>query len=432
MWQIAEPLYGWALLALVIPVLIHLYNRRRTRVKVLGSVRWLREVQPAQWHFRRIHQWPLFLIRTLLIGGVVLLLLDIYRTGKAGPPPSVHTLILIHPEAGDTLQFRQLGEGWQNDSVRVHWLAPGLPSVAEQIRRADYPYIASLLAEADARFRPDSMHLIAPNRADYLGNTPVRTAAALSWELTDLPGDTIRLLQATLSGDEPELLWFRTGPEETRYWTQTGPANTASGQTEWINERNVIRVRDGATTYEVPVISPDTLSVAGLGTAEHPAEWQTFRAVLEAITGYHNVPVQFTESPANADWIIRLNNDSIQDFNGKPDVYFIYQPSPGTAYLEPIRKDCLLIRKELTPAVILEGGIMQALRPFVLAFKYKQADQPEADYRAVDLPVPTAASAPGYAASAPAEQPSRKLRFWLGIFVLGLVALERTWPKVNG
>jgi hypothetical protein len=94
-------------------------------------------------------------------------------------------------------------------------------------------------------------------------------------------------------------------------------------------------------------------------------------------------------------------------------------------------KSSLLIRKELTIAQVLEGGFLEALRPHLLAFKYKEASPVQADFRRTDLAVSKERSGKGQVASVQefAQPAAGNEQWWLGLLSLILLTLERIWPK---
>ncbi len=429
MWQLGNPVYGWALAALMVPVLIHLYNRRQTKVKILGSLRWLKEVQPAQANFRRIYQWPLLLIRLALLTAVVFLLMDLYKHETTRPPAKLQTLILIHPEAGDTVQLRQLAAAWQNDSVKAVWLASNFPAVKEPLPPLTETSVWLSVAEAEQRFPADSIQVIAPNRADYFAGKPPQTATTLSWELTDWKKDTTRLLQAILTGKEPELLWFRSDANLTETDWQLKKTGANQPRVEWAKGKQLVKVTNGKTAYEIPVHLPDTLVVAGMISPDRREEWQMLRNAIQAVGIFHRVPVRFTENPAKAAWIVSMGrNDSVKKSKAT-QLWLSYHPGQSAGWLEPIRTDSLVVHKELTTKAILEGGLLQALRPYVLAFKSQRVIMPAVDFRKTSLIAHVSRHKENSKIAAAGQKSTLPVHFWLGIMTLVLLAIERAWPK---
>ncbi len=423
MWQVIHPGYWWAAGALLLPIVIHLYNRRSSKVKQLGTLRWLKEVQPAQANFRRIQQWPLLVIRLLLVILVVLLLVQLYwDAAKPERAKKLSILILIHPQAGDTIQFRQLANGWKSDSVQVRWLTPNFPVVTENVPTA-YAPIWSLVADAARQFPADSIHFIAPNRADYFAGKQPALASAISWELTDWKRDTTRLLQVVANDKEPELLWFQSGSERTE--TAWKSAKTNASSLQW--QPQSVTVTNGKTSYPVPIQQSDTLIIFAQYEASQQDEWKLLQTGLQALGSYHRVPLQFTQNAQRTHWAISLNQKPIKADSAL--LFIDYKPMETTAWLEPAKTDSLIMRKSLTMQHILDGGLLEALRPYVLAFKSRKAIAPEVDFRKVDLTQGTTRRLATANVSPVATKPAENTRRWLGIITLVFVAIERLWPK---
>ncbi len=129
------PLGLLALAALVVPVLIHLARRHHYAPLDFAALRWLRaKAQPRQRI--RFDEWPLLLVRLLLLTVLALLLAQPLLHGTATPtaPWVVVTPGLTPPSVDDGSEGR--------------WLAPGFPSLEQPTPTGPQP-LASLLRELD-------------------------------------------------------------------------------------------------------------------------------------------------------------------------------------------------------------------------------------------------------------------------------------------
>lgn len=129
------PLGLLALAALVVPLLIHLARRHHYAPLDFAALRWLRaKAQPRQRI--RFDEWPLLLVRLLLLTALALLL--------AQP--------LLHGAATATAPWVVVAPGLTPPSVddgsEGRWLAPGFPSLEQPAPVAPQP-LASLLRELD-------------------------------------------------------------------------------------------------------------------------------------------------------------------------------------------------------------------------------------------------------------------------------------------
>jgi hypothetical protein len=79
----ANPVMLWGFLALVIPIIIHLFNFRKTKRLVFSSTRFLKEVKVATNKRRNIKEWLILLSRLFFISFLVLAFAEPYRDGQS-------------------------------------------------------------------------------------------------------------------------------------------------------------------------------------------------------------------------------------------------------------------------------------------------------------------------------------------------------------
>jgi len=132
------PLGLLALAAWLVPLLIHLARRHQYAPLDFAALRWLRaRIRPRQKI--RFDEWPLLLVRLLLLAALALLL--------ARP--------LLHDAAADTHPVTVVAPGLDGTALRGRdatgdwrWLAPGFPALADAVPASPSP-LASLLRELD-------------------------------------------------------------------------------------------------------------------------------------------------------------------------------------------------------------------------------------------------------------------------------------------
>ena len=67
-----NPVFLWGLLALLIPIAVHLFNFRRYRKVYFSNVDRLMEVKSEKRRVRQLRQWLVLLMRCLAIAALVL------------------------------------------------------------------------------------------------------------------------------------------------------------------------------------------------------------------------------------------------------------------------------------------------------------------------------------------------------------------------
>ena len=150
------PLGLLALAAGLVPLLIHLARRHVYAPLDFAALRWLRaKVRPRQRI--RLDEWPLLLVRLLLLAALALLLA---RPVLRGGAPDTRAVVAVAPglELG-TLRARQPDADWR-------WLAPGFAPVDTPMPVRAQP-LSSLLRELDQQlpvgapltvYVPDPLH----------------------------------------------------------------------------------------------------------------------------------------------------------------------------------------------------------------------------------------------------------------------------------
>lgn len=129
-----------ALVALLVPLLIHLARRSEQRPTDFAALRWLR-AKPKPRRRIRFDEWPLLLVRLLLLAALALLLARPVLFGSANDAPWVAVVPGVDLHRVRTLRTAP--------GARMHWLAPGFPPLDAGVPPGALP-ISSLLRELDA------------------------------------------------------------------------------------------------------------------------------------------------------------------------------------------------------------------------------------------------------------------------------------------
>ena len=129
-----------ALAALLLPLLLHLARRHEQTPTDFAALRWLRQ-KPKPRHRIRFDEWPLLLLRLLLLALLALWLAKPVLSGMDDTRPR----IVVVPGVDATAIRAQAGSA----DARLRWLAAGFPSLDESAP-AGTPAVASLLRQLDA------------------------------------------------------------------------------------------------------------------------------------------------------------------------------------------------------------------------------------------------------------------------------------------
>jgi hypothetical protein len=133
-----------ALAALVLPLLIHVTRRTEIREIDFAAMRWLRaRVSPRRKP--RFEEWPLLLLRLLLLAGLAFMLARPVLYGVTDERPVIAVVPGLPERAIPAVEA----------GVRRVWLADGLPEIKSDAAVPAPPQrVASLLRELDSRLPP--------------------------------------------------------------------------------------------------------------------------------------------------------------------------------------------------------------------------------------------------------------------------------------
>ncbi len=181
--MLLSPLWLAGLVALGLPLLLHLWSRRPARVLRVGTTRHLTGLPPVRRLAPRLTEPWLLLLRLLVFTALVLALAEplVRRAFTGGGAP----IVLVAPEAlADSLAWRSAtaAAALARAGAERRLLADGFPVVGDQPGAADSVPLWDRLAEADRRLpagRP--FVVIAPARPASLGARRPVLGRAVEW-----------------------------------------------------------------------------------------------------------------------------------------------------------------------------------------------------------------------------------------------------------
>lgn len=169
-----------ALAALVLPLLIHLARRSEHRPTDFAALRWLRAL-PRPRHRVRFDEWPLLLVRLVLLAALAVLLAEPALRDHDDARPR----IAVSPGVDlATVRARAASAQWV-------WLAPGFPTIDAQTRAPAVPAgstatatATSLLRELDASLPAAStLGVIVPAQWGRLDAQRLQLGRHVEWQV---------------------------------------------------------------------------------------------------------------------------------------------------------------------------------------------------------------------------------------------------------
>lgn len=174
------PLGLAALAALAIPLLLHLNRRQQQKAILFAALRWI--AAPARPRRRlRLEQWPLLLLRLLLLAAVALLLA---RPFGPATHSSARDWVVVVPGVNAVAARARLSAS----AAQWRWLQAGFPALdAQQPAPDDARDVASLLRELDSELDPaTTLHVIVPSVLRGLDGGAIVLSRTVDWLTVDL------------------------------------------------------------------------------------------------------------------------------------------------------------------------------------------------------------------------------------------------------
>jgi hypothetical protein len=327
-----------ALLGLLVPLAIHLWNRRPGREVAVGSLRWLAAGANRRLRNLRLEQLGLLLLRAALLA--------VLAGAVAGPmwrqplPPG-RGQVLIGPELahqGVLAAVRPRLDSLRRRGYALRWLRPGWPLISAAVWRADSlgePAPDSAAGTADAFYWPriqqaadtfagQPLHVLTSARLAAMQGTHRPLPPGITWQTLPLPTKGEWLQASVGTASRLTLLLGRSTEYQTTFYSK----DIARPQTGWLlalagrptlhyqlndsSMQPVATAADSGRTQPAVPVRPAALRVWVYAPPAHAAEARYLRAALRAASVGLPGPLVLTVSPklpdaASApDWLFWL------------------------------------------------------------------------------------------------------------------------------
>ena len=297
--------WWWALLALSVPVIIHLFSRGRRQRIAIGSIRHLAEAESRALRRLRLTNWPLLLLRALALIALAWALAG-PRSRLSGASSEDGTWVLIDPELlamdgeespalVDLLESMDLAS-IEADTVRI--LAPGLPEPPYETPLESAIDVWSLLKEADS---------LAPRRARFVVFT----------------FDRVELLRGRRPHLSRQVAWEVIGDADANQWIELFAQPDVGTLTAIIGEssKSGTRFREATwSTTEVPpigsgLVMPGNRDVVRLQSSDRIPEDDVVSVV--ASSAPLKVALTAAEDRASDAWYLRRAVEAVSRHTGR-------------------------------------------------------------------------------------------------------------------
>jgi hypothetical protein len=329
------PYWLFAASAILVPIAIHLWNKRQGKTVKMGSVRWLEASASRRWSSITLHDVWLLLLRCLIL---TLLSITLAQPVLVQPPqtPESRKTIYIGQELLYTSTARQqlkptidslLQRGYQ-----LYTFTPDFAAIPQEqwqqisnsskdsviYSHINYWNLLPLLAEKH-RQPQDSVWLFTSDQQRYFaGARPAAVPENIRW-IPVASDATATWLQAAVQTSPDSLLLLignssREGITYNRHHISATTQNITvdKQQLQLHRQADALQAIYPDKTTESILVQTAPLKIALLADEAKQSELRYLQAAINAISSYTTFPIHITtEQDTAADWIFWLRSNEV-------------------------------------------------------------------------------------------------------------------------
>ncbi len=341
MLQLLSSFWFIALAGLLVPVLIHLWNKKPPKVIKVGSIKWLAATASKKARSLRFQDWPLLLLRCLLLTALVLFLVQ--PVWRQTLPPKNQKYVWVAPEllkAPNLSLIQNTLDSLTQQNYEPRQLRKTLPLLTAEdwinikqgklLIKADSGAINywTLAQQLTRKFPATSEHLIftSSQLSNFAGRRPI-LKNTIHWVTIPTNQNKIWVQEAFQSGaDSLTILLGRSTGSGTSF-TPYSFVKPLPNQTLTIPDAPALLFsQEGkrtflniSTTQEKIEVKSDSLRIAIFYEPSRQADAGYVRAALEALHSYTHRPVSIQLSTttnnlnSKTDFLFWLSDVAIPD-----------------------------------------------------------------------------------------------------------------------
>lgn len=379
--KVTNPLILWGLLAILVPIIIHLFGRKARKTALIPSLMWVKELKTSQRRKQWVKDWLVLLLRILTIIFVVISLLDWRSQGEFREVVVDH-----HPAGWETGWYRsavnQLAPGTYRTYLKDgSYLGDWDKSALQDVLNAVHPQItdwqpfpeATLLSFGFDSIQTKYKQVILPQRnplenqrlEEYTDDQRFEwrssTAVSLPWEIRKNGA-----LYATTTGTSAGLNWSNVLPNDTFEITSLADSLRADNTTV-LYQRPPLQVlaitSEPATPWSTNYVDLDSAVTRDAVSAALVASYdicilEGFDYIPQAFEGYQGVLLHFlpmTSSKSNRS-IPVLDHPFFSRYFFGPSMQNAWPKATNTGYLSDTLTSLLQDAQQQNIAGIAERG----------------------------------------------------------------------------
>ena len=348
MISFAYPAMLWSLMALIVPITIHLLSRKEGSVIPLGSLKHIQETSTQQFRGIRLNELLLLLLRCAMIIILSLMLsgLSFHRAGK-------EKWVLVEPNAEQIPVVKSQIDSLIQEGYEARWFADGFPMMSDSITQVSYSY-HHLLENVKSRNLEQAV-IFSFSKATRFNGAQVTLPEYVQWMSVPVEENEHPLYAVALR-DRVYERWIVSNAHRTQLNT---------------------RVARGQQTGELHL--PSRIRVH-IKESDDTRQNQVMKAVIAAIdesSPFHEVVFTGVDS---AQWVIWLSKEALPDLRAN---VLCVQPQTSGQLLIQKKANRWELTQYANEEIVLNGNLLTTLAPLILQNPSVEKEINEMDQRMV-------------------------------------------------
>lgn len=377
---IQHPIYLWAFLGLLVPLVIHLWNRKAGKTIKVGSVQWLIASENTRFSSIQFNEVGLYIIRSLLVVIAILILLDLSYTQTKKPIANDKQWILAEKSLLRHSDTRIQIDSLVQHGHPLHLLQAGLPLLeSSAIQKIKVKQNASGLATSSLNYwsflkelnersdAPEKVTLFTHNTQQrFVGKRP-KLNFQVQW--LNLPQERRQVFLVDALQLPQDSLQISIGMSDEHGTTVVQEKIRTQTNTK-IKDLPSIIVKDQevsfaqATNERITIRHPQPQRVQIWYDKKFSLDQQYFKAALEAVGEYLQVKIEVNSKLSTqgksldklkADWLIAFTQkpavkNTVKQFKGKR---ILYEAQPTSQWLskDSTQQNAYFLHQRINPQI---------------------------------------------------------------------------------
>lgn len=377
---IQHPIYLWAFLGLLVPLVIHLWNRKAGKTIKVGSVQWLIASENTRFSSIRFNEVGLYIIRSLLVVVAILILLDLSYTQTKEPIANDKQWILAEKPLLRHPDTRTQIDSLVQQGHPLHLLQAGLPLLeSSAIQKIKVKHRHSELATSSLNYwsflrelndRPDAPEKVTlftyNTQQRFVGkrptlsfrvqwlNLPQKRKQVFLVDALQLPQDSLQI-SIGMSDEQGTTVIRKKIKTQTNTKIKDLPSII-------VKEQEVSFAQ--ATNESITIRHPRPQKIQIWYDKNFSLDQQYFKAALEAVGEYLHVKIEVNSKSSTqgknldkpkADWLVAFTQKSAvrniaKQFKGKR---ILYEAQPTSQWLskDSTRQNAYFLHQRVNPQI---------------------------------------------------------------------------------